>query len=138
MTADSRDLNPIKHVWDSLGRRLRRRPNPLTSTNFVKHSFRNGTGRNQHFSQFYAPAMHCSGQFKRWSYPLLSCIFLTPTTLGQNFSQFLLTYGHDFSTKRFIMENTLNAYITIIPPVCFQHVSGIYFLFCSVYLLVSH
>ena len=62
---------------------------PLTWTNFVMHS-----GRNQHFSPFHAPAMHCSGQFKRWTYPLLSVFFhyvffLTRTTLGQNFSKFV-------------------------------------------------
>ena len=36
--------------------------------------------------------------------------------------QFLLTYGHDFCTKRCIMEHSLNAYITIIPPVCYHQV----------------
>ena len=47
---------------------------------------------------------------------------LDTATLGQTFSQFLLTYGHDFCTKRCIMEHTLNAYITLIPPVCFHQV----------------
>ena len=42
--ANSPDLNPIEYVWDSLDRRLRCCPNPpLTSTNFVRRSFRNGT-----------------------------------------------------------------------------------------------
>ena len=42
-------------------------------------------------------------------------IFLTLTTLGQNFSQFLLTYGHDFCTKQCIMEHSLNAYNNYFP-----------------------
>ena len=41
-------------------------------------------------------------------------------TLGQNISQFLLTYGHDFCTKRCIIEHSLNANITVIPPVSFH------------------
>ena len=43
--ANSPDLNPIKHVWDSLDRRLRRRPNPPANVNANAHSasFRNGT-----------------------------------------------------------------------------------------------
>ena len=47
------------------------------------------TGRNQHFSRLHAPAMHCSGLLKRWSYPLLSGFLLTLTTLGKSFSQSL-------------------------------------------------
>ena len=38
------------------------------------------------------------------------CCFLTPTTLGQKMSLFLLTYGHDFCTKRCIMKHSFNAY----------------------------
>ena len=54
--ANSPDLNPIEYVWDSLGKRLRRRPNPPTNVNELRQAL-----------------MH-------------------------NFSQFLLTYGHDFYT----------------------------------------
>ena len=65
--ANSPNLNPIKHVWDSLDRRLRCRPNPPANVNKLCQEW-----NNQHFSQFYVPAMHCSGQFKRLSYPLLN------------------------------------------------------------------
>ena len=53
---------------------------------------------------------------------------LTPTTLGLNFSQFLLTYGHDSCTKWCIMEHALNA-------LCSSKVSGSFF-FGSVYIYV--
>ena len=121
--AKSPDLNHIEHVWDSLDKQLRRRPNPPELRQALILVWNNiPQAEIQHFSQFYAPAMHSSGQFKRWSYPLLSGFFLTPSTLGKIFSQFLLTYGHDFCIKRCIMEHPLNAYIIIIPPVCFHQV----------------
>ena len=45
--------------------------------------------------------------------PVVKCccfVFLTPTTLGQNFPQFRLTFDHDFCTKRCIMEHASNTY----------------------------
>ena len=64
--ANSPYLNPIEHVWDCLDTWSRRRSNPPANVN--KHRAHSGmeqysTGRDQHFSQFYVPAMHCSGQF---------------------------------------------------------------------------
>ena len=85
--ANSPDLNPIEHVWDS----LRRYPNPPANVYDLRQAliqeWNNIPQAEINTSQFYTPAMHYSGQFKRWSYPLLSGFFLiTPTTLGQTFS----------------------------------------------------
>ena len=52
----------VKHVWDSVDRRWRWRPNPPANVNEL-HQVLIQEWNNQHFSQFYAPAMHCSGQF---------------------------------------------------------------------------
>ena len=35
---NSPDLNPIEHVWDSLDRRLRCRPNPLANVNELRQA----------------------------------------------------------------------------------------------------
>ena len=65
------DLNPIEYVWDSLDRRLRRRPNPPSNVNELRQALIQ-EWNNIPQTKIYVPAMHCSGQFKRWSYPLLS------------------------------------------------------------------
>ena len=36
--ANSPDLKPIEHVWDSLDRRLRRRPNPPANVNELRQA----------------------------------------------------------------------------------------------------
>ena len=74
---------------------------PLTSMNIFQRSFGNGTiintlvnsMRRRCTAVVSSRGGHTRGYF-------LVCFFLTPTTLGKNVSQFLLTYGHDFCTKR--------------------------------------
>ena len=86
----SPDLNTIQHAWDILDR---------TSSSAYSGIQQYSSGINQAFNKLYAPVMHCSCQFRRWSYPLL------------RFSLFCLT-PNDASW------NTL----TIISPVCFHQI----------------
>ena len=78
--ANSPDLIPIERVWDSLDRRLRRRPNPPANVNELRQALIQEWNNIPQAEintlvNSMRPAMHCSGRYKRWSYLLLSVGF---------------------------------------------------------------
>ena len=80
--AKSPDLNPIEHVWDSLDRRLRPRRNPPANVTELRQALIlewNNIQQAEINTLVNSIRLCFSGQFKRWSYPLLSVrFFLTP------------------------------------------------------------
>ena len=93
--ANSPDLNPIEHVWDSLDRRLRRRPNPSANINEL-HEWNNIPQAEINTLVNYM----CQLSIQEVVIPVMCGLFLSPTTLAKKISKILLTYGHDLYTKQ--------------------------------------
>ena len=91
MTANSPDLSPIEHVWDSLDRRLRRCPNPPANVNELRQALIqewNNIPQAEINTLVNSMRRRCTAVVNS-VIPVIKWVYLL--TLGQNFSQFLLT-----------------------------------------------